>query len=57
MTGQIAGHQPPGKSGGAEHHHIQLTASAHQLILKTPALGDPGPEQPPPRIYRCGQDE
>ena len=37
MTGQIASHQPPDESGRAEHHHVQLTVSAHQLILKTRA--------------------
>jgi hypothetical protein len=42
MTGQIASYQPPDESGGAEHHHIQLTVSAHQLILKTPAPAIPG---------------
>jgi hypothetical protein len=41
MAGQIASHQPPGESGGAEHHHVQLTVSAHQLILKTPAPAIP----------------
>ena len=47
MIGQIASHQPPDESGGAEHHHVQLTVSAHQLILKTRAPSDPGPERPP----------
>jgi hypothetical protein len=37
MIGKIASHQPPGKTGGAEHHDIQLTVSAHQFMLKTPA--------------------
>ena len=42
MTGQIAGHQPPDETGGAEHHHVQLTVSAHPFILgKLRAAGPP----------------
>jgi hypothetical protein len=37
MTGQVPGHQPPGEPGGAEHHHVQLTVPAHQLIVGIPA--------------------
>ena len=33
MTGQVTGHQPPGETSGAEHHHVQVTVPAHQLIL------------------------
>jgi len=57
MIGQIVGHQPPDESGGAEHHHVQLTVSAHQLILKTRPPAIPALSSRPPRIYRCGQDE
>jgi hypothetical protein len=33
MTGQVTGHQSPHETGGAEHHDIELTIHAHQLIL------------------------
>ena len=46
MTGQIPGHQPPCETGGAGHHHIQLTVPAHQLIPGTPANTRPEPAQP-----------
>jgi hypothetical protein len=36
MSGQVTSHQPPGEPGGAEHHDIELTVSAHQLILGKP---------------------
>ncbi len=36
MTGQIASHQPAGETGGAEHHHVQLTVLAHPVILDKP---------------------
>jgi hypothetical protein len=29
MTGQVTGHQPPGETGSAEHHDIELTVPAH----------------------------
>jgi hypothetical protein len=35
MTGQIASHQPPHETGGAEHDHVQLTVRAHRLILES----------------------
>ena len=37
MTGQVPSHQPPGETGGAEHHHVQLTVPAHRSILGKPA--------------------
>jgi hypothetical protein len=33
MTGQVTSHQTPDETSGAEHHDIQLTVPAHQLIL------------------------
>jgi hypothetical protein len=39
MTGQVTGHQPPDETGGAEHHDIELTVLAHQLILDKPLPG------------------
>jgi hypothetical protein len=36
MTSQVTGHQPPDETGGAEHHDIELTVHAHQLILGKP---------------------
>jgi Amidohydrolase family len=51
MTGQVPGHQSPGETGGAEHHHVHLTIPAHQPILGKPAphgLGLPhDPERRP----------
>jgi hypothetical protein len=37
MTGQVPGHQPPGETGGAEDHHVQLTIPAHPFIVSKPA--------------------
>ena len=39
MTSQVTGHQPPDETGGAEHHDIELTVPAHQLILGKPLPG------------------
>jgi hypothetical protein len=36
MTGQVPGHQPPGETGGAEDHHVQLTILAHPFIVGKP---------------------
>jgi hypothetical protein len=36
MTGQVPGHQPPGETGGAEHHHVQFTIVAHPFIVGKP---------------------
>jgi uncharacterized damage-inducible protein DinB len=37
MTSQIPGHQPPGETGSAKQHHVELTVSAHRYILSKPA--------------------
>ena len=36
MTSQVPGHQPPGETGSAEQHHVELTVSAHRYILRKP---------------------
>ena len=35
MTGQVTGHQPPGETGGAEHHNIELTVPVHHVTRQT----------------------
>ena len=46
MTGQVTGHQPPDETSGAEHHDIELTVPAHQLILGKPPPGGRTPHDP-----------